>query len=151
MLKTLRIDEDTCCMLLPQLRKYVGSNASSQDSILLSCLNAAIIEVQDRSARSVAPCEMRLEASCISDTVVPLYGDVAQVTSVRTPAGQDVAFASRGNAVDTLGAIHEDLVIDYTTAPDEGEKQRLIPVVLQYAAALFDGQTDEIHKILAQC
>ena len=151
MLQTRRIDEDFCCLLLPQLKKYTGTVDESQDSILMSCLRTAIIEVQDRRGRSVVPCEMRLDISDNCDSEIHLYGKVTEIKSVMTPDGVEVPFKHFGNLVHTGLAVFENLVIDYATGVDEGERMRLLPVVFQYASALFDGQVDELHKILEQC
>ena len=56
MLKTLKIDDSVCFSHLPQLQRYTGAIDESQRPILLACLRTAIIEVQDRSGRSIAPC-----------------------------------------------------------------------------------------------
>lgn len=151
MLKTLHIDEDLCRML-PQLRKYAGISGDIQDSILLACLRTAIIEVQDRSDRSVCPCTMRLNVKDNQDTDIRLYGDVAEVKSVTSPSGVQVPYTLRPDGyLDTGLAVYDTLVIEYTTGPEEGERQRLMPVVFQYASALFDGQGEELRNILAQC
>lgn len=149
MLRTVTIDEDLCA-LLPQVRRYVGIADDSQDSILLSCLRTAIIEVQDRSDRSVCPCTMRLDIHDNADTFVPLYGSVASVISASLPDGSDVPFRRLPGGIET-GAAYDTLSITYTTDPDGGERQRMLSVVFQYAAALFDGQPEEIRNILAQC
>lgn len=151
MLKTLKIDDEACCMMMPQLQRYTGALDESQMPILRSCLCTAIIEVQDRSGRSIVPCEMRLEISYNEENIVRLYGNVASVTSVKSSSGADVPYTLCDGYIDTGEAIYESLTIDYTTGVDEGESMRLLPVVYQYAAAIYDGQTDELYKILAQC
>lgn len=151
MLKTLKIDDSVCFSHLPQLQRYTGAIDESQRPILLSCLRTAIIEVQDRSGKSIAPCEMRLEISCNGSAFVPLYGNVSGVSAVMTPEGADVDYTLCDGGIDTGNAVYERLVIDYTTSTDEGESMRLLPVVFQYAAALFDGQPEMLPKIIAQC
>ena len=67
-----------------------------------------------------------------------------------TADGQSVDYVREGRRIRTAG-VYESLVIDYVTEPEEGECGRLMALVFQYATALYDGQTDELIKIIAQC
>lgn len=145
-----RIIDDRRSYLLPVLKRYVGAVDESQDAILQQMLTSAALEIQAHADVSVLPCEMELRIDNNDGDVVRLHQTPCGVTSVATPDGQAVDYAVEGGLVRTDG-VHESLVIDYTTAPDEAECGRLLPLVFQYAAALYDGQTDELIKIIAQC
>lgn len=152
MLRTLEIREDLCRGALPRLRRYAGAVSTEQDVILMSCLKTAIVEIQDHSGRSFSPCSMRLDISSNESPEVRLYGDGIKVTAVRDGKGVEVPYAMRGdNVLDTSPYVHDVLVIDYETTPEKWEKARLEPLVMQYATALYDGQAEELGRILAQC
>ncbi len=145
-----RIIDDRRSYLLPVLKRYVGAVDESQDAILQQMLTAAALEIQAHADVSVLPCEMELRIDDNDSDVIRLYQTPKEVASVTTPGGQAVEYSRNGDEVRTDG-VHESLVIDYTTAPDEAECGRLLPLMFQYAAALYDGQTDELIKIIAQC
>lgn len=136
--------------MLPVLKRYAGAVDDSQDAILQQMLTAAALEVQDRADRSVLACEMELRIDNNTRDAVRLYQTPGSVLSVATPDGTAVDYAVEGREVRTSG-IFPALVIIYTTMPDKAEQARLMPLVMQYATALYDGQTDEVEKILSQC
>lgn len=145
-----RIIDDGRSYMLPVLKRYAGAVDDSQDAILQQMLTAAALEVQDRADRSVLACEMELRIDGNTRRTVRLYQTPDRVVSVTTPDGAAVDYAAEGREVRT-GGVFPSLVIRYTTRPDKAEQARLMPLVMQYATALYDGQTDELEKILSQC
>lgn len=145
-----RIIDDGRSYMLPVLKRYAGAVDDSQDAILQQMLTSAALEVQDRADRSVLACEMELRIDGNTRRAVRLYQTPDRVVSVTTPDGAAVDYAAEGREVRT-GGVFPSLVIRYTTMPDKAEQARLMPLVMQYATALYDGQTDELEKILSQC
>lgn len=145
-----KIIDDRRSYLLPVLKRYAGAVDDSQDAVLQQMLTAAIMEVQSHADASIVPCELELRISNNGGRDVRLYQTPAEVVSVTDGGGSPVQYVQEGRALRTAG-VHESLTVVYTTRPDEAESARLMPVVYQYATALYDGQTDELVKILSQC
>lgn len=149
-LRVKRIIDDGRSYMLPVLKRYAGAVDDSQDAVLQQMLTTAALEVQARADESVMPCEMVLSVDNNADASVRLYQTPDRVISVAAPDGTAVEYAVEGRRVRTAG-VCPSLVITYTTMPDKAEQARLMPLVMQYATALYDGQTDELQKILSQC
>lgn len=149
-LSVIRIIDDKRSYLLPVLKRYVGAVDDSQDAILQRMLTTAALEVQAHADVSVLPCQFELRIENNTDSEVRLYQTPSEVLSVKAADGTDVNYTIDGRNVRTAG-VYPSLVINYATAPKEAEYGRLLPLVFQYATALYDGQTDELVKILSQC
>lgn len=149
-LSVKKIIDDRRSYMLPVLKRYVGAVDESQDAILQQMLTTAALEIQEHADISVLPCEMELRVENNDSELVRLYQTPKEVISVTTADGQSVDYVREGRRIRTAG-VYESLVIDYVTEPIEGECGRLMALVFQYATALYDGQTDELIKIIAQC
>lgn len=149
-LKVIKITDDMRANLLPSLKLYLGAVDSAQDPVLQSCLTNAVLEIQDRADASVVSCLLELRVDNNASRVVKLYQTPSEVVSVQLPDGSDVNYTYEDRQVVTEG-ICPSLVIRYTTMPDSFQVARLRALVNQYATALYDGQTDELAKIIAQC
>lgn len=145
-----KIIDDRRSYLLPVLKRYVGAVDESQDAILQQMLTTATLEIQAHADISILPCEIELRIDYNDSDVVKLYQTPKEVISVTTSDGQAIDYVMEGKRIRTTG-VYESLVIDYTTEPKESESSRLMTLVFQYATALYDGQTDELIKIIAQC
>ncbi len=149
-LTVTRIIDDKRSYLLPSLKRYVGAVDESQDAILQQMLTTAALEIQAHADVSILPCEFELRVENNSQQEIRLYQTPAEVLSVATADGVNVDYTMDGRNVRTAG-VFPSVVINYTTAPKEAEYGRLLPLVYQYATALYDGQTDELVKIVSQC
>lgn len=150
MLIVKKVIDDRRSYLLPQLKRYAGAVDDTQDAILQQMLTTAALEIQEHADVSILPCELELHVDRNTSRDIRLYQTPAEVLSVTSADGAGVDYTTEGRYVRTAGVL-PSLVVNYTTEPREAEYGRLLPLVFQYATALYDGQTDELIKIIAQC
>lgn len=135
---------------LEGLKAYAAVSDDTRDALLESLLLRACLRVQEMADRSLLACTFRLEEDEVDRGVVRLYQTVAEVLTVTDGGGHAIAWA-KGNrmlSVDTAGHV----AVEYTTAPREGDIDELLPVVYQYATALYDGEDQRtLANILTQC
>lgn len=143
------IERDVPCMAwLDTLKMYASVADDSQDALLNSLLLRACLRVQEMADRSILACRFRLTEDEV-DGSVRLYQSVADVISVKDMEGNGVSYSRDGKSIYVL---HSAVVVEYTTEPKQGDIDDLLPVVYQYATALYDGEDSRtLANILTQC
>ncbi len=134
---------------LDDLKVYAAIVDDGQDALLQSVLATALDKVQRCADSALLPSRWRI---CADDHpgVIRVYMG-GKVVSVTDSNGNAVSFNQRGNRV-YVGS--DDYVeVEFTTEVIPAEYARLLPVVCQYATALYDGQSDQriLNQILNQC
>lgn len=134
---------------LEDLKLYAGVVDNGQDKLLFNALATAMDKVQ-RTA-DIALLSGRWKV-CAEDypRVLNVYMG-GRVVSATDSNGNAVSFNQRGRRV-YVGS--DDYVeVEFTTEVIPAEYARLLPVVCEYATALYDGQTDSriLNQILSQC
>lgn len=134
---------------LEDLKNYAAVVDNSQDSLLRSALATAFDKVQRTADVALLPGRWKI---CAEDhtRVLNVYMG-GRVVSVTDGNGNAVSFNQRGRRV-YVGS--DDYVeVEFTTEVIPADYARLLPVLCQYATALYDGQTDQriLNQILSQC
>ena len=134
---------------LEGFKAYAAISDESQDALASSMLTRAMLRVQEQADRSLIPCTFRLEDDEV-DGLVRLYQNIDQIVSVKDGNGQAIAWTRAGRTL-SVGMV-QSVVVEYTTKVEVGNVVDLLPVVYQYAAALYDGQDSRtLASILNQC
>ena len=134
---------------LDGFKTYAAISDESQDMLAASMLTRAMLRVQEQADRSLIPCTFRLEDDEV-DGLVRLYQNIDQIVSVKDGNGQAIAWTRAGRTL-SVGMV-QSVVVEYTTKVEVGNVVDLLPVVYQYAAALYDGQDSRtLASILNQC
>ena len=134
---------------LPQMKAYAAVADDAQDSLLNALLVKACLRVQEVANKSLIPCTIELREDDIEDDVVRLYQTVSEIVSVNAPAGHRLYWEYRSNG---LRVYDRSAVVVYRTEPRPADIDNLLPIVFQYATALYDGQdTKSLTNILKQC
>lgn len=134
---------------LEDLKRYAGVVDNGQDKLLSNALATAMDKVQRTADTALLPGRWKV---CAEDfpRVLNVYMG-GKVEAVTNGHGLAVSFNQRGRRV-YVGS--DDYVeVEFTTEVIPAEYARLLPVVCEYATALYDGQTDSriLNQILAQC
>jgi hypothetical protein len=131
------------------LKQYASVADDAQDMLLQSLLARAVMRVQEMADKSLIPCTFRQWETDAQDGV-RLYQSVAEIVSVAdSVTGDEVHWEKKGRFI--IPAC-ESVVVIYNTIPAEGDICDLLPVVYQYATALYDGQDNStLANILTQC
>lgn len=134
---------------LEGLKAYASVADDSQDAILTPLLLRAIYRVQEKADKTILPCKLRLEETEVENGIVRLYQTIKSIDRVTDGEGNEIRW-TRANRTLSCGNV-DSVVVEYTTQANEGNIHELMPVVYQYAAALYDGQDSQIEYILRQC
>lgn len=147
---TLISSEPVSGQWLEAFRQYASIPSPGQDAMLSGLLTRAALVIQEYADTSVLACSFRLYANSVEDRSVRLYQTVSEVVSVTGAGGEEVPYSLEGRTV-ILGSDAAAVSVEYRTVPDLGEQERLLPVVLRYATALYDGQDNaELTKIVQE-
>lgn len=134
---------------LEQMKAYAAVADGAQDGLLHSLLLRAVLRVQELANKSLLACTFELHEDEVEDNTVRLYQTVSEVISVSTPVGHRLYWEPRANGVRVYDP---SVVVVYRTEPRDVDIDDLLPVVFQYATALYDGQdTKTLASILSQC
>lgn len=134
---------------LAQMKAYAAVADDSQDSLLNALLMRAVMRVQEMANKSLITCTIELREDEVEDNLVRLYQTVSEVVSVSSPAGHRLYWEYRNNGIRVY---EKDVVVVYRTEPRPADIENLLPIVFQYATALYDGQdTKSLTNILKQC
>lgn len=138
-IRTIEIAEPPVGMLA-ELRRYAAVPDQSQDAVLMRHLRHALKVVQDTADISLLRETVELQVLGREDNkAIRLYRSLDAVQSVTDPDGNSVPYhVTAGDYVKT-DAPARDVVITYTTRPDEAALKSLTSVVLDYAANLYYG------------
>lgn len=134
---------------LEDLKNYAAVVCGNeQDSLLKSALVTAFDKVQRMADVALLPGRWKVCADDHSG-IVPVYMG-GKVVSITDEYGDVVRYNQRG------GRVHlstEDYVeVEFVTDVIPANYARYMPVVCQYATALYDGQDDKVlNSILKQC
>jgi hypothetical protein len=133
---------------LDQFKAYAAIADDSQDSLLHAILTKAVLSVQQKADRSLIACTFELIEDDVEGNAVRLYQTVSQVLSV-THGGNGVAYSFVGRKVHVA---YSPVTVTYKTEPHLADIDTLLPIVYQYATALYDGQDSKtLANILTQC
>lgn len=134
---------------LEQMKTYAAVPDGAQDSLLKALLLRAVLRVQELANKSLLACTLELHEDEVEDNTVRLFQTVSEVIGVSTPVGHKLYWEYRANG---LRVYEDSVVVTYKTEPRDGDIEDLLPVVFQYATALYDGQdTKALASILSQC
>jgi len=134
-----------------QFKQYASVPDNSRDALLENCLMRALLAVQASADIALLPCTLKLTV----DDVAPgesfrLYQGGASIVSVQTEAGNITDYVFDGGRI-SLRKKAQRLDVTYTNEVILPEAEKLMPVVWQYATALYDGETPEtLNTILKQ-
>ena len=130
------------------VKAYAGIADDSHDAWLKTCITRAVLSVQEKADKSLIACTLRV-ADDDAAGGVRLYQSVKNIVSVTDGKGVEHGFSMDGRMVYTMT---EKAIVTYTTEPIEGNIDALLPVVYQYATAIYDGQDSKtLAAILEQC
>ena len=129
------------------LMSYSAVIDEGQRDILAECLVRAFDMVQRASDTALLSGKWRISADDHSGTLrVYMNGKVESVTDGTSP----VMYNQKGRNV--YVGTDEYCEVVFTTEVNEAEYARLLPVVLRYATALYDGKEGrELNAILREC
>ena len=132
---------------LESLMAYASVSDEGQKGILKECLVRAFDMVQWASDTAILSGKWRISADDHSGTLrVYMNGKVESVTDGTSP----VMYNQKGRNV--YVGTDEYCEVVFTTEVNEAEYARLLPVVLRYATALYDGKEGrELNTILREC
>lgn len=133
---------------LEGMKAYAAIADNANDAWLTSCLTRAVLSVQEKADKSLIPCTF-----CVTEEEarggVRLYQTVQSIERVTDCNGLAIDYSIVGKMVYTMS---ESASVTYTTMPMQGNVDMLLPVVYQYATALYDGQDSRtLASILEQC
>jgi hypothetical protein len=133
---------------LQQFKAYASISDGVLDPMLAVILTKAVLSVQQKADRSLIACVFELKEDEVEGNAVRLYQTVSQVISV-THGGNEVAYSYIGRKVHVA---HSPVTVIYQTEPRLADIDALLPIVLQYATALYDGEDSKtLASILSQC
>jgi hypothetical protein len=149
MIELSLIESDAPCMAwLDSLKTYASVADDSQDALLNSLLLRACLRVQEMADKSILSCRFLLSED-EAEGSVRLYQTVSEVVNVKDGEGNGVSWVRKGRKI---LVDHTTVEVEYTTKPNPMEVEALMPVVFQYATALYDGEdSGTLANILKQC
>lgn len=131
-------------------KAYASVADESQDALLESLLLRSVLRVQEMADRTILGCRFRLAENEVEDGIIRLYQSVKSIDRVTDGEGNEIRW-TRANRTLSCGVVDE-VVVEYTTEATAGNVDELLPVVYQYATALYDGQDSRtLAAILMQC
>lgn len=140
--------EDPCEGALDALKRYAAVSDDGQDSILMMALKRAFVMVQRYSDIALLPGKYCVKAEDHDgDVRVYMGGNVVRVLDGN---GSPVRYTQKGSTVHvgTDGYV----AVEFITTANAVEYDRLMPVVLRYATAVYDGAlAPELNGILKEC
>ena len=135
-------------LALETLRQYAAVSDAGQDNVLILALKRAFYMVQRAADVALLPGTFRVCASDHPRTVnVYMGGKVTEVVDDHSVA---VSYHQRGRSV--YVGTDRYVEVTFTTEVNQADYDRLLPVVLQFATAIYDGQDSRtLNSILLQC
>lgn len=134
--------------VLDALRAYAAVSDAGQDHLLSMALRRAFSMVQSYSDRALLGGHYRVMADN-HDGMIRIYmGGV--VTNVVDASGASVQFQQCGDYVYVSSDNYVE--VSFRTEPRQADYDMLLPVVLKYATAVYDGkESRELNQILREC
>ena len=135
-------------LALEALRQYAAVSDAGQDNVLMLALKRAFYMVQRAADVALLPGTFCVCASDHPRTVnVYMGGKVTEVVDDHSVA---VSYHQRGRSV--YVGTDRYVEVTFTTEVNQADYDRLLPVVLQFATAIYDGQDSRtLNSILLQC
>lgn len=141
--------EEPAAAWLDAFKAYASVADNSQDSLLSAMLVRACMRVQEMADRSILACTLELHDDEVEDHRVRLFQTVSEVVSVTSAEGHRQYWEQEDR---TLRVYSRTAVVRYKTEPRPADVADLLPVVYQYATALYDGEDSKtLAQILTQC
>lgn len=135
------------CEALDALKAFAAVSDAGQEYLLTMALRRAFSQVQAYADKALLPGRFRVSADEHRGVVnVYMGGKVVGVTDAH---GSAVPFTQTGSQVQvaTGGMVQ----VEFTTEVNAFDYERLLPVVLRYATALYDGEDMTVlNKILRE-
>lgn len=133
---------------LDTFKQYASVADNGRDTLLMSMLTLAVLRVQEMADKSLLACTIRLTDEDAYYGVT-LYQSVKEIVSVKDAKGNEPIWSREGNAIYTKADYAE---VVYKTEPLAASLDALLPIVYQYATALYDGEDNRtLANILRQC
>jgi hypothetical protein len=140
--------EDPCDGALEMLKAYAAVSDDGQDCILRMALKRAFVMVQRYADIALLPGKYCVKAEDHGGEVRVYMG--GQAVRVRDGKGSPVAYEQVGDVVHV--ATEGYVEVEFITSANAVEYDRLMPVVLRYATAVYDGAlAPELNGILKEC
>lgn len=133
---------------IEDLKLYANIDATDLDPMLTSLLNAAINKVEGAANVSLLERTFRLYSDKVN--IELYYPPISEITSVTDASGNDITYVANNDNTKIVQNSGVEVCVEYTTTPDLQKVLELKAFVLEYAAALYDGQDDKLNKILAR-
>jgi hypothetical protein len=136
------------CSALDALKAYAAVSDAGQDHLLSMALRRAFSMVQSFADVALLAGTFRV---CVDDHEgsVRLYMG-GKATEVVGASGEGVSFVQRGDCVKVGTDGYCEVM--FTTEVSSADYDRLLPVVLKYATAVYDGkESRELNQILREC
>lgn len=133
---------------LDMLRQYAAVSDTSQDHLLSMALSRAFSMVQRSADVALLPGRYCVKADDHRGEVRVYMGGKAVL--VRDAQGKTINYRQAGAVVyvPTEGYVE----VEFTTTVSDDDYVRLLPVVLKYATAVYDGAaSNELNAILREC
>lgn len=140
--------DEPCCSALDALKAYAAVSDPGQELLLSMALKRAFSEVQRYADVALLPGRYRVTAEDHPGIVKVYMGGKA--VSAKDSLGLPVRYEQRGCKVyvGTDGVVE----VEFITEVNEADYERLLPVVLRYATAVYDGKSrGELSQILKEC
>ena len=140
--------EEPNYMALEALKSFAAVSDKGQEYLLTMALKRAFAMVQRYADVALVSGQYVVKADDHNGEVRVYMG--GKVDYVKDAKGADVPFEQKGNLVE----LHTDRYVEvtFTTNPSPADYDRLLPVVLRYATACYDGKsTSELNAILREC
>ncbi len=125
-------------LTVEELKSFLNVSVD-RDEEIQAILNASIAKIEDVCGYSLTPQALRILGK--GKEFKLYYGPVDEV-SVKDEQGNDVAFTLNYSKTKVTIQEEKEVIIDYTTIPNEETIFDFKPYVYQYAALLYDGETD---------
>lgn len=139
---------DPGCSALDALKAYAAVSDAGQDYLLSMALRRAFGMVQSYADSALLAGTFRVCADG-HDGMVRLYMG-GKATEVVGASGESVSFRQCGDSVQVGTDGYVEVV--FTTEVSSADYDRLLPVVLKYATAVYDGkESRELNAILMEC
>lgn len=127
-------------------KQYASVPDNSRDALLDGCLKRAMMEVQNYSGTAVLPCTFEMTVTDVArNEELKLYQSGSVVESVSDADGP-IGYELNGRSI-RLARGSKAVMIRYRNEIIESDRDRVMPVVWQYAVALYDG---EDARVLAE-
>lgn len=131
---------------LSMLMMYAGVSDEGQKEILSSCLVRAMDMVQRYADRALLPGKWRIVASDYKGEIRVYMGGKVEYATDRH--GSIIPYQQFGDKA-YVGGDYAEVV--FTTEVEQAEYDVLLPVVLKYATALYDGEEARVlNEILKE-